>query len=77
MGGLFKKKKTDSAATADPAPEPAAAAAGLTTVAEITMETTSIDAAPVSPEQFEVPAGWQKILPKSQSDDALPSCQGN
>ena len=78
MGGLFsKKKKSDSAAAADPAPQAAAAEPGLTTVAEITMETTSIDPAPVSAEQFEVPAGWQKISPKSPSDDALPSCQGN
>ncbi len=81
VGGLFgKKKKTDAAAgapPANPAAQSGAPEAGLTTVAEITMETTSIDPAPVSPEQFEVPAGWQKITPKPQADDALPNCAGS
>ncbi len=80
VGGLFgKKKKPDAAAApaqATPATQPSAADAGLTTVAEITMETTAIDPAPVSAEQFEVPAGWQKITPKPQADDALPNCPG-
>jgi hypothetical protein len=40
------------------------------------METTSIDPAPVSAEQFEVPPGWQKVTPKPQADDALPNCPG-
>jgi hypothetical protein len=80
VGGLFgKKKKPDPAAApaqATSAPQPGAPDAGLTTVAEITMETTAIDPAPVSAEQFEVPAGWQKITPKPQADDALPNCSG-
>jgi hypothetical protein len=80
VGGLFgKKKKADAAADAhtNPAAPAGTAEAGLTTVAEITMETTSIDPAPVSPEQFEVPAGWQKMTPKPQADDALPNCAGS
>jgi hypothetical protein len=80
VGGLFgKKKKPDAAAGAQatPAAQPGAPDAGLTTVAEITMESTSIDPAPVSAEQFEVPAGWQKITPKQQMDDALPKCPGS
>jgi hypothetical protein len=80
VGGLFgKKKKPDAAAGAQAAPaaQPGAPDAGLTTVAEITMETTAIDPAPVSAEQFEVPAGWQKITPKQQADDALPNCPGS
>ncbi len=80
VGGLFgKKKKTDAAAPsaqATPAAHSGAPDAGLTTVAEITMETTAIDTAPVSAEQFEVPAGWQKVTPKPQTDDALPNCPG-
>jgi hypothetical protein len=79
VGGLFgKKKKPDAAAPAQAssAAQPGAPDAGLTTVAEITMETTAIDPAPVSAEQFEVAAGWQKITPKPQTDDALPNCPG-
>lgn len=78
VGGLFgKKKKSDDAPPqAAPGAQPGAADAGLTTVAEITMETTAIDPAPVSAEQFEVPAGWQKITPKPQADDAMPNCPG-
>lgn len=77
VGGLFgKKKKPDPAADAQatPAVKSGAADAGLMTVAEVTMETTSIDPAPISPEQFEVPASWQKITPKPQADEALPNC---
>lgn len=78
VGGLFaKRKKPDPAAAAQATPAQSDAPdAGLTTVAEITMETTAIDPAPVSAEQFEVPAGWQKITPKSSGDDALPNCPG-
>jgi hypothetical protein len=79
VGGLFgKKKKPDAAAPAqaNSAAQSGAPDAGLTTVAEITMETTAIDPAPVSAEQFEVPAGWQKITPKPRTDDALPNCPG-
>jgi hypothetical protein len=78
VGGLFGKKKKPDAAGAQTTPgaQPGAPDAGLTTVAEITMETTAIDPASVSAEQFEVPAGWQKITPKAQADDALPNCPG-
>jgi hypothetical protein len=79
VGGLFgKKKKSDAVADAQatPAAQQGAPDAGLTTVAEITMETTSIETAPVAAEQFEVPASWQKITPKPQVDDALPNCPG-
>jgi hypothetical protein len=81
VGGLFGKKKNTAAAAStsqsNPAVQSGAPEAGLTTVAEITMETTAIDPAHVSPEQFEVPAGWQKITPKPQSDEALPNCAGS
>lgn len=77
VGGLFgKKKKSEVPETAQApvATQGAAPGAGLTTVAEITMETTAINAGPVAAEQFEVPAGWQKDTPKQQTDDALPKC---
>jgi len=79
VGGLFGKKKQPDAAGAqtNPAAQSGAPNSGLTTVAEITMETTSIDPAPVSPAQFEVPPGWQKMTPKPQADDALPNCPGS
>jgi hypothetical protein len=77
VGGLFGKKKKEDAAAgvqATPAAQLGAPEAGLMTVAEVTMETTSIDPAPISPEQFEVPTSWQKITPKPQADEALPKC---
>ncbi len=78
VGGLFGKKKKPDAVPGQstPAAQSIAPDAGLTTVAEITMETTAIDPTPVSPEQFEVPASWQKITPKPQAGDALPNCPG-
>ncbi|HMA00225.1 MAG TPA: hypothetical protein VKP66_19960 [Steroidobacteraceae bacterium] len=77
VSGLFSKKKSPDAAAAQAAPAAQPGAAdGLTTVAEITMETTAIDPAAISPEQFEVPASWQKITPKAQVDEALPNCPG-
>jgi hypothetical protein len=80
VGGLFnKKKKADapSASTPTPSgPQPGAPEAGMITVAEVSMETTAIDPAPVSAEQFEVPADWKKLTPKPQVDEALPSCAG-
>jgi hypothetical protein len=77
VGGMFgKKKKPDAAAAQAPAAQPGAPDAGLTTVAEITMETTAIDIAPISAEQFEVPVSWKKITPNAQVNDALPNCPG-
>jgi hypothetical protein len=34
--------------------------------AQISIETTSIDASPVPAEKFEIPAGWKKVEPKSK-----------
>jgi hypothetical protein len=33
---------------------------------QISIETTSIDAAAVPPEKFEIPAGWKKVEPKAK-----------
>ncbi|MDP9065402.1 MAG: ATP phosphoribosyltransferase regulatory subunit [Pseudomonadota bacterium] len=74
VSGMFaKRKKPDTAAppAAESAPSPHVA--GTTTVAEISVETTSIDTAAVSPAEFEVPADYKKVTPKA-ADDSLPSC---
>jgi hypothetical protein len=80
VGGLFsKKKKADAAGVATPTtsgPQPGAPEAGMFTVAEVSMETTAIDPASISAEQFEVPADWKKLSPKPQADEGLPSCGG-
>lgn len=79
VSGLFKKKKPDPApSVAAPGAVPSSAAGELagTTVAEINVETTAIDPAPVAPDQFEIPDGWKKLAPKPVSADGLPSCPG-
>ena len=71
IGGLFGKGK--AAATAPPKDAPAATAAspppppGMVTVAEFTVETTSINTGAVPPGQFEMPAGWKKIVPQEKT----------
>jgi hypothetical protein len=78
IGGLFSKKKP-----ADAAPPKDAAAAGqaapptapgMVTVAEFSVETTSISSAPIPPDQFEMPADWKKIVPqeKAMSEPTCP-----
>jgi hypothetical protein len=79
VGGLFgKKKKADSAESGAAAPSSANPQPGsgepATTVAEISIETTAIDPAPLSADHFEVPAGWKKLEPKPTAEEALPSC---
>ena len=79
IGGLFAKKTR-----VDPPPIAAAQAsdgsradpAGVasTIVAEFSVETTAIDPAPISADQFEVPGGWKKLEPKAEVDRGLPSC---
>jgi hypothetical protein len=77
VGGLFgKKKKADPASGAAPSSansQPGSSEAA-TTVAEISVETTAIDPAPVTADQFEVPVGWKKLEPKPTASDGLPSC---
>ena len=63
-GGQFNKKKADAAA---PAPVPDnGLPAGMIQAAQISVETTSIDAAAVPPTEFEIPAGWKKVEPKAK-----------
>jgi len=78
VGGLFGKKKKADPAVSDAAPAGANAhptsGEPATTVAEISIETTAIDPAPVTADQFEVPAGWKRLEPKPASSEGLPSC---
>jgi len=61
--GLFKKK-ADAAPSAAPADN--GLPAGMIQAAQISIETTSIDASPVPAEKFEIPAGWKKVEPKAK-----------
>ncbi|MEP6885255.1 MAG: hypothetical protein ABJC66_10945 [Gammaproteobacteria bacterium] len=80
VSGLFKKKKPEpasSGAAAGAGPQPADSELAGTTVAEINVETTTINPAPVAADQFEVPDGWKKLAPKPASADSMPSCPGS
>jgi hypothetical protein len=46
----------------------------LQTFAEMTVETVSIDASPVAPARFEVPAGYKKLTPAAAKTDESVSC---
>jgi hypothetical protein len=79
IGGLFAKKtRVDpppvAAAQAGDGSPPGPAGVASTTVAEFSVETTAIDPAPISADQFEVPGGWKKLDPKAEVDSGLPSC---
>jgi hypothetical protein len=89
VSGLFgKKKKPDpasSAAQPSAGPSGVAPSAGSqpgsgelagTTVAEINVETTAIDPAPIAADQFEVPDGWKKLAPKPAAAEDMPNCPG-
>jgi len=68
VGGLFNRKKPDS-----PSAGSAATSAGnglppgMVQAAQITIETTSIDAAAVPATQFDIPAGWTLIHPQASA----------
>lgn len=68
--GLFAKKPS--------APAPAAPAAdtppNMVQLAQVSTETTSISAAPIPSEQFEIPAGWKLVTPKPQAESKEFSC---
>ena len=64
--GLFNKKKADAAAPAPSSAPDNGLPAGLVQAAQVSIETTSIDAAAVPPEKFEIPAGWKKVEPKAK-----------
>ena len=79
VGGLFSKKKKPEPAPAGTSAASSAAASspsepGSHVVAEFTMETISIDPAPIAADEFEVPAGWTKLTPKPEGEAAMPDC---
>jgi hypothetical protein len=67
--GLFKKKAETPAPTPTSTSENALPP-GMVRAAQITIETTSIDAAAVPPERFEIPAGWKRVEPKTTKENA-------
>jgi hypothetical protein len=64
--GLFNKKKADTAAPAPANAPDTGLPSGMIQAAQISIETTAIDAAAVPPEKFEIPAGWKKVEPKAK-----------
>jgi hypothetical protein len=74
MGGLFsKKKQPDAAPPKDATAAAAAAPPGLVTVAEFSVETTAIASGAIPADQFEMPAGWKKIVPQ-EKEMTEPTC---
>jgi hypothetical protein len=73
VGSLFSKKSA-----AAPPPAPAAATdsppPNMVQVAQVSVETTSIDAGPIPAEQFEIPAGWKLVAPKTRPEAKEFSC---
>ena len=76
IGGIFSKKKQ---ADAQPAPKESGAAetpvkGGLVTIAEFTVETTSIGSGAIPGDQFEMPGDFKKIVPQEKALPETPSC---
>lgn len=62
VGGLFAKKKQDTAApSSSPLPP------GMVQAANFTVETTAITPGPIAPAQFDIPAGWKLIPPPAKT----------
>lgn len=77
IGGLFAKKNkpADAPATATPASSATPAPdAGLTPVAEFTVETTSLSSDPIPAAQFEMPADWKKVVPQHNDEMREVNC---
>ncbi len=71
LGGLFAKKSTPAS---PPAAAPASGAVPMVTVFSITTETTDIQSAPIASDEFEVPAGWTRHVPKAVKSPSQFSC---
>jgi hypothetical protein len=84
IGGLFGHKKaaetppaqgsasgTQGSASGTAAPP---TAPGMVTIAEVTMETTSISSAPIAPAQFEMPPDYKKVPPPPEKTFEEPTC---
>ncbi|HVN45547.1 MAG TPA: hypothetical protein VMT66_09850 [Steroidobacteraceae bacterium] len=63
---LFKKKADTASATTTTGAADNGLPPGMVQAAQITVETTSIDAAPVPAEKFELPVGWKKVEPRAK-----------
>jgi hypothetical protein len=73
LGGLFGKKKAD--ATADPSTSAAPPLPpGMTQAAQFSVETKSITPGPVTPDEFEIPAGWKLVQPAQTKPTKEFSC---
>jgi hypothetical protein len=71
VGNLFSKK------TAAAPPPPAAADSpppNMMQIAQLSVETTSIDSGPIPAGQFEIPAGWKLVAPKGKPEAKEFSC---
>ncbi len=71
LGGLFGKK---SSAPEAPVAAPAAANGAAVSLIEVTVETTAIDSGAIAVDQFEVPTGWKKVLPKPEKEPEAFQC---
>jgi hypothetical protein len=74
LGGIFAKRESsqEPAGAADPRMQGKPA---LTTLAELTVQTTAISAEPIAAAQFEAPAGWTRRVAGPLTDSTLPSCE--
>jgi hypothetical protein len=73
LGGLFGKKKADD--VADPStPAASPLPPGMIQAAQFSVETKSITAGPVAPEEFEIPAGWKLVQPAQTQSTKEFSC---
>ncbi len=68
VGSLFAKKPAATTQSAAPATAPAAAVGAPVTLISITTETTAISSDSISGDQFELPAGWKKLVPKPEKE---------
>jgi hypothetical protein len=69
VGGLFSKKKTDAAPpNANTAAASASLPPGMVQAVEFSVETKSITAGAVPAAQFEIPAGWKLVVPKTKPE---------
>jgi hypothetical protein len=77
IGGMFSKKKSAEApppsqnASASTAAPPAP---GMATIAEVSIETTSISNGSIPADQFEMPADYRKVAPPPEKAFEEPTC---
>jgi hypothetical protein len=73
LGSLFGKTK--AAEAADPStPAAPPLPPGMTQAAQFSVETKSITAGPVTPDEFEIPAGWKLVQPAQTKSAKEFSC---